>query len=182
MNQEKAPASDFIREAVKEDLAAGGLTASTRGFRPSPTATCTSVTPRPSASTSAWRPTSAGSATCASTTPTRPRRTGIRRCHRARHPLAGLRLAGPALLRQRLLRPHVRLGRAVDPGGGGLRLRPVGRRGLGPSRHAHRPGKDSPYRNRAVAENLDLFRRMRAGEFPDGSRTLRAKIDMACPT
>jgi glutaminyl-tRNA synthetase len=43
------------------------------------------------------------------------------------------------------------------------------------------PGKDSPYRNRSVAENLDLFRRMRAGEFPDGSRTLRAKIDMTSP-
>ncbi len=43
------------------------------------------------------------------------------------------------------------------------------------------PGKDSPYRNRSVEENLDLFRRMRAGEFPDGSRTLRAKIDMASP-
>src|SRR5215469_11269579 len=41
------------------------------------------------------------------------------------------------------------------------------------------PGKDSPYRNRNVEENLDLFRRMRAGEFPDGSRTLRTKIDMA---
>ncbi len=43
------------------------------------------------------------------------------------------------------------------------------------------PGKDSPYRTRGEAENLDLFRRMRAGEFPDGSRTLRAKIDMASP-
>jgi len=43
------------------------------------------------------------------------------------------------------------------------------------------PGKDSPYRNRTVEENLDLFRRMRAGEFPDGSKTLRAKIDMASP-
>ncbi|MEW6108296.1 MAG: glutamine--tRNA ligase/YqeY domain fusion protein [Nitrospirota bacterium] len=41
------------------------------------------------------------------------------------------------------------------------------------------PGKDSPYRNRSVEENLDLFRRMREGEFPDGSRTLRAKIDMS---
>ena len=40
------------------------------------------------------------------------------------------------------------------------------------------PGKDSPYRGRSVAESLDLFERMRAGEFPDGSRTLRAKIDM----
>ncbi|MCI0697753.1 glutamine--tRNA ligase/YqeY domain fusion protein [candidate division KSB1 bacterium] len=43
------------------------------------------------------------------------------------------------------------------------------------------PGKGSPYRNRSVEENLDLFARMRAGEFPDGSKTLRAKIDMASP-
>src|SRR5438132_3570210 len=42
-------------------------------------------------------------------------------------------------------------------------------------------GKESPYRNRSVEENLDLFRRMRAGEFPDGARTLRAKIDMTSP-
>ncbi|HEX5454765.1 MAG TPA: glutamine--tRNA ligase/YqeY domain fusion protein [Stellaceae bacterium] len=41
------------------------------------------------------------------------------------------------------------------------------------------PGRDSPYRERSVAENLDLFRRMRDGEFPDGARVLRAKIDMA---
>lgn len=41
------------------------------------------------------------------------------------------------------------------------------------------PGKESPYRNRSVEENLDLFRRMRAGEFQDGARTLRAKIDMS---
>ena len=43
------------------------------------------------------------------------------------------------------------------------------------------PGKDSPYRDRSIEENLDLFQRMRAGEFPDGSRVLRAKIDMASP-
>ncbi|MCB9378305.1 MAG: glutamine--tRNA ligase/YqeY domain fusion protein [Holophagales bacterium] len=41
------------------------------------------------------------------------------------------------------------------------------------------PGRESPYRDRSVEENLDLLRRMRAGEFPDGARTLRAKIDMA---
>ncbi len=41
------------------------------------------------------------------------------------------------------------------------------------------PGQESPYRNRSVEENLELFQRMRTGEFPDGSRTLRAKIDMA---
>ena len=44
-----------------------------------------------------------------------------------------------------------------------------------------KPGKESPYRNRPVEENLDLFERMRAGEFPDGARVLRAKIDMASP-
>ena len=43
------------------------------------------------------------------------------------------------------------------------------------------PGKESPYRNRSVKENLDLFERMKNGEFPDGSKTLRAKIDMASP-
>ena len=44
-----------------------------------------------------------------------------------------------------------------------------------------RPGKESPYRNRSIEENLDLFTRMKNGEFPDGSRTLRAKIDMTHP-
>ena len=43
------------------------------------------------------------------------------------------------------------------------------------------PGQESPYRNRSIEENLDLFERMRKGEFPDGSRTLRAKVDMASP-
>lgn len=43
------------------------------------------------------------------------------------------------------------------------------------------PGKESPWRNRSIEENLDLFERMKNGEFPDGSKTLRAKIDMASP-
>ncbi|MBK7870288.1 MAG: glutamine--tRNA ligase/YqeY domain fusion protein [Saprospiraceae bacterium] len=43
------------------------------------------------------------------------------------------------------------------------------------------PGKESPYRNRLMEENLDLFERMKNGEFPDGSRVLRAKVDMASP-
>ncbi|HEY3359106.1 MAG TPA: glutamine--tRNA ligase/YqeY domain fusion protein [Polyangia bacterium] len=45
----------------------------------------------------------------------------------------------------------------------------------------YKPGKDSPYRSRSAEESLDLFRRMRAGEFPDGARVLRARIDMAHP-
>jgi glutaminyl-tRNA synthetase len=44
-----------------------------------------------------------------------------------------------------------------------------------------KPGRDSPFRNRSVEENLDLFSRMKAGEFPDGARSLRSKIDMASP-
>jgi glutaminyl-tRNA synthetase len=44
-----------------------------------------------------------------------------------------------------------------------------------------RPGRDSPFRGRTVAESLDLFKRMKAGEFPNGKRTLRARIDMAAP-
>jgi glutaminyl-tRNA synthetase len=44
-----------------------------------------------------------------------------------------------------------------------------------------RPGQDSPFRDRSIAENLDLFTRMKAGEFPDGTRTLRAKLDMSAP-
>jgi len=44
-----------------------------------------------------------------------------------------------------------------------------------------RPGKESPFRNRSIEENLDLFTRMKNGEFPDGARTLRAKIDMSSP-
>src|SRR5215216_3352113 len=43
------------------------------------------------------------------------------------------------------------------------------------------PGRESPYRSRPIEENIDLFERMKNGEFPDGSRTLRAKIDMASP-
>lgn len=43
------------------------------------------------------------------------------------------------------------------------------------------PGRNSPYRDRSVEENLDLFARMKAGEFPDGARSLRAKIDMGSP-
>ena len=48
-------------------------------------------------------------------------------------------------------------------------------------RGAAEPGRESPYRNRSVEENIELFERLKNGEFPEGSRTLRAKIDMASP-
>ena len=64
----------------------------------------------------------------------------------------------------------------------GVRRQPVAPRRCGEYRGTlTEPGKESPYRNRSVDENLDLFRRMRAGEFPDGAHVLRAKIDMASP-
>ena len=86
-----------------------------------------------------------------------------------------------AVLRLRLFRATLRLGRAAHQEGQGLRLRSQRRRDREHRGTLTKPGKDSPYRNRAVEENLDLFARMKAGEFPDGARTLRAKIDMASP-
>ena len=61
----------------------------------------------------------------------------------------------------------------------GVCLRPFAGGHATNSRQPDRPGQDSPYRDRTVAENLDLFGRMRNGEFPNGARVLRAKIDMA---
>ena len=94
--------------------------------------------------------------------------------------MAGLRLGGP-LLRLRLLRAAVdwavdliRKGKAYVCDLNADEIRQY--RGT-----LTEPGKESPYRNRSVEENLDLFPRMKAGEFPDGARTLRAKIDMASP-
>ena len=66
--------------------------------------------------------------------------------------------------------------------GQGVRRQPDRRRDARVSRHADASrDANSPYRDRSVAENLDLFARMRAGEFPDGAHVLRAKIDMASP-
>ena len=73
------------------------------------------------------------------------------------------------------------MGGRADQGGQGVR-----RHLTADEIRAHRgtltePGRNSPYRDRSVEENLDLFARMRAGEFPDGAARLRAKIDMASP-
>ena len=94
----------------------------------------------------------------------------------------GFDVGRASLSRLRLLRAALRLGRAADPRRQGVR------RQLSPPRRCAsirgtltEPGTESPYRDRSVDENLDLFRRMRAGEFPDGAHVLRAKIDMASP-
>ncbi len=84
------------------------------------------------------------------------------------------------LLRLRLLRAALRVGAAPDP----ERARPTSTtsrptRSASTAARSTEPGRNSPWRDRPVEENLDLFERMRAGEFPDGARVLRAKIDMA---
>ena len=73
------------------------------------------------------------------------------------------------------------LRRRADPAGQGLRLRPLVGRDRARRGTLTEPGARVPYRTRSVEENLDLFERMRAGEFDDGDRVLRAKIDMASP-
>ena len=83
------------------------------------------------------------------------------------------------LLRLGLFRAALRVGRAVDQEGKAYVCDLTADEVRQYRGTLTEPGKESPYRNRSVEENLDLFERMRAGEFPDGSRTLRAKIDMA---
>ncbi len=128
--------------------------------------------------------------TCALTTPTRRRKSqeyvdSIIEDVRWLGVVAGdarRRYARRGALRLGLFRPDLRVGdrgdsQAARPTCATCRpTRSAGYRGT-----LTEPGKDSPYRNRSVEENLDLFERMRKGEFPDGSRTLRAKIDMASP-
>ena len=93
----------------------------------------------------------------------------------------GSATTGRPLLRLRLFRPALRLGVKLIKDGKAYvddltadQVREY--RGT-----LTEPGKESPYRNRSMEENLDLFIRMKNGEFPDGARTLRAKIDMSSP-
>ncbi len=155
---------------------------SSPAFRPSPTATCTSGTPRPSASTSASPASTAAAATCASTTPTRSRKTSST-WTRSRTTYAGSGSTGPTAssTRRTTTSGSTRTPRASSGAArpSSTRTRPT-RSGPTAARLTE-PGIDSPYRTRSADENLDLFRRMRAGEFADGAHVLRAKIDMASP-
>ena len=146
-------------------------------------ATCTSVTPK-SICLNFWhRPRStAASATCASTTPTRPKRSR----NTSTSIIEDVRWLGfdwedrlfyASDYFEQLYEWAVQLikeGKAYVDDLSADEIREY--RGT-----LTEPGKDSPYRDRSVEENLDLFERMRAGEFPDGARVLRAKIDMASP-
>ncbi len=148
--------------------------------RPSPTATCTSATPRRSAWTSA-SPREFGGVCNLRFDDTNPAKEDPEYVARdpGRRALAGLRMGRPAP-RLGLLRGVLPRRREADPPGRRLRLRPDAPSEVREYRGTlTEPGRNSPFRDRSVEENLDLFRRMRAGEFPDGARTLRAKIDMA---
>ena len=108
---------------------------------------------------------------------------GVRRLDPGGRPLAGLRLGGPPVLRLRLLRAAVRSWAVQLIGKGKAYVCDLDAE-ADPRvpRHADRAGqRTAPTATARVEENLDLFARMRAGEFPDGARTLRAKIDMASP-
>ena len=89
---------------------------------------------------------------------------------------------GRAFLRLRLLRPALRIRRCILVSKGLAYVCDLSPEEIDAvPRLPGPPGKDSPFRNRSIEENLDLFARMKGGEFPDGTRTLRAKIDMASP-
>jgi CheY-like chemotaxis protein len=134
---------------------------------PSPTATCTSGTPRPSASTSAWPRSSAAAATCAWTTPTRPRKTveyveNIKKDVRWLGFDWGEHFYYSADYFERMYevaRDLIRKAKAYVCELTQEQWKEY--RGV-----PTRPGKESPFRNRPAAESLDLFARMRAGEFP----------------
>ena len=162
--------------------AGAGAGASSPDFRPSRTATSTSGTPRRSRSTSAWPGSSAERATSGSTTPIPPRRrsstsTSIQEDIRWLGYDWGPHLYFASDYFEQLYQwaeELIRRGLAYVDDLSAEEIRQY--RGT-----LTEPGRNSPYRDRPVEENLDLFRRMRAGEFPDGARVLRAKIDMASP-
>jgi glutaminyl-tRNA synthetase len=106
----------------------------------------------------------------------------VRRGDPGRREVARLRLGRAPVLRQRLLRAAVRLRGRADQGRQGVRVQPQRRRDQGVPRRLPPQGQGQPDRERSVEENLDLFTRMRAGEFADGQYVLRAKIDMAPAT
>ena len=181
--QDIAHHSNFLRDRSPKMCAPKNMATQScrRAFHPSPTATSTSATPRPSASTSASPTSSAAKPTCASTTPI-PKRKSRSTSTPSRKTSAGSASTGSGSATPQTtsasstsgLCKLIKAGKAYVDDLTADEIRQY--RGT-----LTEPGKDSPYRNRTVEENLDLFARMKAGEFPDGSRVLRAKIDMASP-
>ncbi len=154
---------------------------SRRAFHPSPTAISTSATPRPSALTSGSPTNSAEKPICASTIPI-PRRKRRSTSTPSRKTFSWLGFDW-----EKLCYASDYFGQLYE---WALQLIKAGKAYVddltADEIRQHRgtltePGTNSPYRDRPVEENLDLFVRMKQGEFPDGSRVLRAKIDMTSP-
>ena len=157
-----------------------GIKTSLPGSRPNRTAICISATPSRSVSTSASPRNFPAAVICASTTPTRPRKSrnistpSSATCAGSASTGASIFITRPTISSASTSgrKYLIRAGKAyVDD-----QTQEETRLTRGTLTEA---GTESPYRGRSVEENLDLFRRMRAGEFPNGARVLRAKIDMA---
>ena len=174
--------SDFIRDIVAADLRAGRHRRSSPASRPSPTATSTSATPSRSASTSASRPEFGGQCNLRfdDTNPVKEEQEYIDAIQADVRWLGfdwGENLFYASDYFEQLYAWAVHLiehGKAFVDDLTADEIRET--RGT-----LTEPGTNSPYRDRSVDENLDLFARMRAGEFANGARVLRAKIDMAAP-
>ena len=175
-------ARDFIRQIVHDDLESGRVSQVVTRFPPEPNGYlhighAKSICLNFGVAQEFAR--SVATAPCASTTPTRPRRRRST-SRRSRRTCAGSASTGAIICfasnyfdqlyawGEHLIETGVAYVDDLSP----EEMRDY--RGT-----LTEPGRDSPYRDRPAAENLDLFRRMKAGEFPDGARVLRAKIDMA---
>ena len=175
--------SDFIRDFIREDLKAAEFAASTRGFRPSPTPTCTSATPRPCGSTTASPWTSAASSTCVSTTPTPPRKsrstsTPSSRTCAGSGPTGSDRLFFASDYFEQMYawaEELIRKGKAyVDD--------LTRRRGQRASRHAHRsPARTARSATAPSRRTSTSSAACGPASSPTAAATLRAKIDMASP-
>ena len=176
--------TDFIREIVTADVAAGKHGGrSSPASRPSPTATSTSATPSRSASTSAWRRSSAATATCASTTPI-PTKEDVEYVDAIKDDVRwlGFDWDDREFYASDYFEQLYEFAGAPDPAGQGLRRLLVGRRDPRVPRHADRArARDTRTATAASTRTSICSARMRAGEFADGAHVLRAKIDMASP-
>ena len=172
--------NDFIRDIIDEDLRdraphARRDAVPARAERLPPHRARQVDLPR----TSGSRATTGHAATCATTTPTRRRKTSST-SSRSSATCAGSASTPTAVLFSADYFPQMyELAERLVARGQGVRLRSRRRADQEYRGTLSEPGRPSPFRDRSVDENLDLLRRMKAGEFPDGACVLRAKIDMA---
>ena len=169
---------DFIRQIVREDLASGRHAAIRTRFPPEPNGYLHIGHAKAICLDFGIAAEFGGDCNLRWTTPTRPRKTPST-CARSRTTCVGSDSRGTSCAMPRI----ISMCSASARRNSSARATPSSATSV-PSRCANtaarltEPGRNSPFRDRGVEENLDLFRRMRAGEFADGARTLRAKIDM----